>query len=353
MKRLAVYIVALVMLLSAASWAQSVSGSQNYKLARTYASSGRYAEALTVLDQALKTDPGYADALYLAGICHLALDQYDKALPRLKKLTEVAPDFMSGWGLLTNVYVKLKQYDQATDTIASLAMAKGGKPESHYLAGVVAWLQGDLKKAEQDWRLAIGAKHDMAKAHHNLGILLQTKGDRVRALSSLSEAVRLAHDSALYRLNLGLLQLDMGNKIEGMANLDKVRSQADRQDLAMLALAHQMLYNSHPEQAERAATRAIEANKDLTDAYMVKAKALEALKKLPEAKACYERVMADDVNNLEAKKAVERLTAATAAPAETTETDKQQPTTEKSSEPSTPASDTVAPSSEKPAAEPK
>ncbi len=289
--------------------AQSIQATQDYKLGRVLASGGRWEEALVALERALKEDANHPDALYLAGLCHANLEQYDQAVARLRRVTELRPEFLAAWGHLSRLHVVQKQYDQARDVLGSLGKVRGGAPESHYGFGVLAWAENRLDVAETEWREAIRLSPGMAKAHHNLGILYREKGDRARALSALQDAVRLDPESPLYRLNLGWLQVDMGNRVDGMANLDRARSQTERPDLANLALAVQMLLHNHPEQAEKAAARALEANPDLTLALVLRARALEALKRLPEARTLYEQALEQDATLGEARRALERLPA--------------------------------------------
>lgn len=309
-------VLTLFIAYSQTSSAQSVSAVQDYKQARTLASNGRWREALNMLDHALKQEPRYDDALYLAGICHLTLNEPEKALPRFSKLTEVKPDFFAGWGMLAQTYVKLEQFDKARLALAEMAKAKGGAPESQYMLGVLDWIEGNTELAEKEWREAIRLKHDMAKAHHNLGVLLRSKGDRVRALQSLQEALRFDPENAFYRLDVAVLQHEMGDKINSTSNLDKVRAQTDRRDIASLAVAFQMLWNNKFEACEKAASRALEDNPDLTEAMLVKAKALEALNKTGEAKELYQKIVKAEKSNKEAKEALDKIESAEKAAAE-------------------------------------
>lgn len=304
----------LLLVLATPVLAASVSAQQDYKQARVLATSGKWQEALEVLERVLADDAMYVDAVYLAGLCHMALEQYDRAEVRLKRTTELKPDFFPAWQYLARLYLATKQKQKARETLGAMGRLKGGAPESHYGFGVLAWMDQDLAAAEKEWREAIRLDPQMAKAHHNLGILYLEKMDRARALSDLQDAVRLAPDHPLYRYTLGALQLDMGRKTEGMQNLDRVRSQTDRPDVANLALATQMLANGHPEQAEKAAARALEANSELTTAMVVRAKALEALNRLPEARELFERALADDPNLREARQALERIPPPTPVP---------------------------------------
>jgi tetratricopeptide (TPR) repeat protein len=149
----------------------------------------------------------------------------------------------------------------------------------------------------------------MAKAHYNLGMLFRLKGEKVRASSFLHDALRHNPDNPLYRLGLGMLQYEMGNKIEGSANLDKVRAQMERMDLAALALAYQMYINQRYQPAEKAAARAYKENGELSEAYLLRGKALLELNQEEEAKEMFKKALELDKNVLEAKAALEKIEA--------------------------------------------
>lgn len=288
----------------------NVAAEQGYKRARTMASNERWDDALTALTDVLKKAPNYPDALYLAGVCYLNKGDYVNAEKRLKRLTEICKDFIGGWGMLANVYLATKQYDKIKDIIAALGKIKGGKAESYYFAGLLAYMKGDYAQAERDWRNATHAQPDMAKAHYNLGSLMYVKGDRVRAMQGLKDALRYEPENPLYRYSLADLQLETGSKAEGMTNLDRVRQQTLRKDLAHLAVARQMWANGHADKAEKLALQAIGDNKDLSEAYLLRARALEKLGRKDEALISYKKALEGDPNYKEAKEAIQRLSPA-------------------------------------------
>ncbi|MBQ7568106.1 tetratricopeptide repeat protein [bacterium] len=286
----------------------NVAAEQGYKRARTMASNERWDDALTALSDVLKKAPNYPDALYLAGVCHLSKGDYANAEKRLKRLTEICKDFIGGWGMLANVYLATKQYDKIKDIIVALGKIKGGKAEAYYFSGLLAYMKNDLGQAERDWRNATVAQPDMAKAHYNLGSLMYTKGDRVRAMQGLKDALRYDPENPLYRYSLAALQLEIGSKAEGMKNLDRVRQQTLRKDIAHLAAALQMWNNGHSDKAEKLALQAIGDNKDLSEAYLLRAKALEKLGRTDEALISYKKALEGDPNYKEAQEAIKRLT---------------------------------------------
>lgn len=290
----------------------NVVAEQGYKRARTMASNERWDDALTTLNDVLKKAPNYPDALYLAGVCYLNKGDYVNAEKRLKRLTEISKEFIGGWGMLANVYLATKQYDKIKDIIAALGKVKGGKAESYYFAGLLAYMKSDFAQAERDWRNAVRAQPDMAKAHYNLGSLMYVKGDRVRAMQGLKDALRYDPENPLYRYSLADLQLELGSKAEGMTNLDRVRQQTLRKDIAHLAVARQMWANGHADKAEKLALQAIGDNKDLSEAYLLRAKALEKLGRKDEALMSYKKALEGDPNYKEAQEAVKRLSPASA-----------------------------------------
>lgn len=287
--------------------ADNVGAVQYYQQARTYAASKHWPEAAKLLENALKLDPGYADALYMAAICYLSMEETDKAIPLLKRLTNLRPEFTNGWGMLANAYVQKKDYAEARKAIGELSKAPGGGPESRYMSGVLCWIEGKIPEAEKEWREAIRLRPEMAKAHYNLGVLCRLKGERVRAMSFFHDALRHNGDNFQYRYSLATLQLEMGNKIDGRANLDKVKGQTERPDLSSLALAYQLLGDEKWQGAEKAAQRAIDENEELTEAYVLKGKALVKLEKDAEAKEMFKKALELDINIAEAKAALKEI----------------------------------------------
>ena len=287
--------------------AQSVAAEQGYKRARTMASNQRWDDAIATINEVLKKAPNYPDALYLAGVCHLSKGDYQAAEKRLKRLTELNKEFINGWGMLANCYLATKQYDKIRNIVSSLGKVKGGKAEAYYFSGIVAYMNGNLDQAERDWRNAVRAVPDMAKAHYNIGGVMYAKGDKARAMQGLKDALRFDPENPLYRYSVADLQLETGNKIEGMKNLDRVRQQTLRKDVAKLASARQMWANNHAEQTEKLAKQAYDENPDFSEAYLLRAKALDKLGRKEEAIKCYRRALEGDPNYREASQALARL----------------------------------------------
>lgn len=285
----------------------NVVAEQGYKRARTMASNERWDDALTALQDVLKKAPNYPDALYLAGVCHLNKGDFVNAEKRLKRLTELNKEFIGGWGMLANVYLATKQYGKIKEIVAALGKVKGGKAESYYFAGLLAYMQKDLDQAERDWRNATRAQPDMAKAHYNLGGLMYVKGDKVRAMQGLKDALRYDPENPLYRYSLADLQIEVGSKAEGMQNLDRVRQQTFRKDIAHLAVARQMWANGHAEKTEKLAAQAIGDNKDLGEAYVLRGRALLKMGRTKDAAESYKKALAGDPNCKEAADALKRL----------------------------------------------
>lgn len=68
------------------------SAGASYNLAASLFNTGKFAEAKTQLDAAVKTDPNFADAYYLLGMTHLNLGQIPDAVTALEKYLQLSPN---------------------------------------------------------------------------------------------------------------------------------------------------------------------------------------------------------------------------------------------------------------------
>ncbi|MCA9790316.1 MAG: tetratricopeptide repeat protein [Candidatus Eremiobacteraeota bacterium] len=304
----ALSVVLLTMLLVAPVWAQSVTARNQYKFARTFAERGDWKRALEEIDKAIKEDPHFADAVYLRALCHFGLEQYPEAEKDFKQTIEWNPDFFPAWQQLGNLYLATEQYDQAEKHFKSMMMVPRGAPVAHYCLGVLAYVRKDLSKAEKEWAEAVAADPKMARAHNNLGTLHLMSGRPQQALREFREANDLEKENPLYLVNLAWALAD--NDQPGMARLRLKEAQEEaneRHDVGFTAAALVAYLDKDYEKVVKLSDLALQENKELVQAALLKARALEALDKKSEARLVYEEVLKSDPNIGEAEKALERL----------------------------------------------
>ncbi|MGE0489652.1 MAG: tetratricopeptide repeat protein [Vulcanimicrobiota bacterium] len=301
-------LLCLVMLVASPVWAQSVTARNQYKFARTFAERGDWKRGLEEIEKAIKADAHFADAVYLRGLCHFGLEQYPEAEKDFKQTIEWEPDFFPAWQQLGNLYLVTEQFDQAEKHFKSMMMVPRGSPVAHYCLGVLAYARKDLVKAEKEWKEALIGDPKMARARNNLGTLHLMGGRPEQALIEFREANDLEKENPLYLVNLAWALAD--SQQVGMARLRLKEAQEEaneRHDIGFTAAALGAYLDKDYEKTVKLSDLALKENKELVQAALLKARALEALDKKSDARLVYEEILKSDPNIVEAEKALERL----------------------------------------------
>jgi tetratricopeptide (TPR) repeat protein len=129
---------------------------------------GRLDEAIAHYAEALRIDPGLADAYNNIGLALTKLGRPDEAIPNFFKAIGINPSHAA----------------------------------AHYNLGTLLASQGKLDEAIYQFRECVRIKPDYAKAYNNLGNALLFRGKIDEAIGSYQQAVRLKPDYAMARENL-------------------------------------------------------------------------------------------------------------------------------------------------------
>lgn len=152
---------------------------------------GEARAAVKVLDEALKADPGSAEALYRKGLALNILGRYSDAITCFDGVLAAAPTGVGGAG---------GKGDAAAHNNRAIALAELGDTESA-LAG---------------YERAVEADPSYAAARFNLGVLRDRLGDRGGALAELDEAARLDPAGAAPQFYRGIVLGKMGRHEEAL-----------------------------------------------------------------------------------------------------------------------------------------
>jgi arylsulfatase A-like enzyme/Flp pilus assembly protein TadD len=187
----------------------------------------RYQEAIPLLEQVLKDQPGMAIAEAQLGTAQARLKNYDQALPHLQAAAKALPD-------AGNV---------------------------HYELGLALFETGDWKAAAPEFELAVARAPRWADAHFSLASVY-ARIDRVPdAMIELDTCLSLSPDH--YRANLlrGRILSLQGNPTAAIVNLEKAEKvQPDSREAHLfLADAYSQLGRVFDAERERAAAQQLAA----------------------------------------------------------------------------------------------
>ena len=297
MKKLVCLLTLLALCLPAS--AQPVSSRNKYKIGRGFFSKGDYNQAVQYLQEAIKEDPSYLDALYILGLSYFGQKNYAKAEEQLAMVIRYDAQFVEAYQYLGQVYMAQKKYDQAIAHFQRMSSVPGG---------VVYYQQQKLPQAEKAWKEAIRLDNKNARSHNNMGVLRSAEGKFVEALTEFQLASKLDPENPAYLVNMAATMIELKQVANARTNLQRAdKLSGKRIDVGALGAAYLAKLDGHWDKVLQYTTMAITQNDDYTQAMLLKAEALEQLKKPEEALKMYQQALESDPNVKEAEQGVARL----------------------------------------------
>jgi len=158
----------------------------------------RYEEALSLLNEALKLDPGNIQALYYAGLVYLAQMNTALAIESLKKAQAKSPDDLFIRYQLGVAYFTLEQYDEAQHLLESVFKEQPLLENLGYYVGFMRYRQKDYQGALKAFQTGASSDPTMQQlTKFYAGLVLGILGLSERAIVEVEEALRLQPVSPL------------------------------------------------------------------------------------------------------------------------------------------------------------
>jgi len=116
---------------------------QHYRKAQNYEARGKFAEAITELNLALKEDPKHVPSNCELGIVYMGQEKYDLAIEQLQKTLKLDPKYPKTYYALANAYARKADPDVV---VARQNLDKAVELGYH----PVPWFQDYLKRLEAE-----------------------------------------------------------------------------------------------------------------------------------------------------------------------------------------------------------
>lgn len=206
-------------------WLQAYNLSrQDAKIALTVgtaiAAAGQDEQAVPVLEDALKLEPGSTAAAYQLGLVLQRVNRVQDAIRLLKSVVDAEPNDTDA---LINLGMALSQAHQAKDGVPFLQRAIALKPDNAtaHQDLAAAYIQlNQIDDAEAELRIALKLSPDSPQLHYDLGVAYKLQDDAMHAIPELEAAEKLDRSAYEPAYVLGQLYMQVGRYEEAAPLLE-------------------------------------------------------------------------------------------------------------------------------------
>ena len=173
-------------------------------LAVRYLQAGRFDEARTHLEEALRLRPDYAEARTNLGSVLQAQGRLNEAIDAFRQALRNKPKDGQVHFNLGNALTAAGRIDEAIDHFRQATSFTPGSFEAHNNLAVALGSRGRFEEAIRHLRRALEINADYADAHNNLGLALGSIGKRDEAIRHFQRALQIRPDYTDAQQNLEL-----------------------------------------------------------------------------------------------------------------------------------------------------
>ena len=179
-------------------------------LGNALVSRGRFEEALTHYEQALKIKPDDAEAHSNLGNALVGQGRFDEAIAHYQKALALKPDRAKVYINLGFVAAQRGRLPEAIGYYHKALEIKPDDAEAYFNLGLALASQGRFDAAMTEYQKALEIKPAYAEVHNNLGLLLQNRGKVNEAIRRFQRALAIKPDFVEAHSNLGMALASQG-----------------------------------------------------------------------------------------------------------------------------------------------
>ena len=185
------------------------------------ANSGRFHEALVMVERAADHDLGNAELLNMAGACAAYTDELSKAEYYWRRALELKADFPTVYNNLGVVLERQNRYEEAENSFRQALVLLPSYAEAYSNLGDLLEKQQRYAEAEASYRKALFHQPNLVDVHRNLANLLTSLKRYVEAEQSYRQAIALNKNVYAAHLGLGNVLFEMKCYAEAEAGYRK------------------------------------------------------------------------------------------------------------------------------------
>lgn len=163
---------------------------------------GQLALARKAYEEVLRLSPGHAGCLHMLGVVEAQTGRFEQAVALLQKARAVAPNDAGILSNLGGAYRELRRFDEAIECFAAAVRIAPGFAQAHANRGNLLSDAGRHDEALAAFDQVVALAPADAVGHHGRGLVLHALGRLTEAQDALDRAVTLAPRVAAYRFAL-------------------------------------------------------------------------------------------------------------------------------------------------------
>ena len=144
--------------------------------------SGKYADAISKYEEAIKADPTFENAYYEKGYTLFTSGRETEAIPVLKKLLELNPKYAGAYDMLGSIYDDQKDADKAVTYYKKGIEADSSYQRLHFNLAITLYRLGKFAEAEESAIKAIKLDPKHASSQRVYALAVGKEGKRGVAL---------------------------------------------------------------------------------------------------------------------------------------------------------------------------
>lgn len=253
---------------------------------------GRHAEAVGLIESAIRAAPGAAKLRFHLGVALRGLKRDREAAAAFRQAVLLDPEHAEAVYNLANVLRDLGERDQSAALYRRALAQRPDFAPAHNNLGRLFEDAGELDQAAACFRAAIRAQPDFADAYVNLGNLRRLECRFSEAAAHYRKAIAIKPDFAVAHHNLAVSLLQSGDTDAALAAYGSAAWLEETHPQGYVEVGNALSELGRFDEAAARFRRAIELKPDYAEALANLGTALQRRAKMAEAIGCYRKALA-------------------------------------------------------------